>query len=240
MSASELHTTRVDLAGLMTVLGEHLYATPLVAVRELVQNAHDAVSRRRLEAHYEGPMGIRVRVDVARGVLRVEDDGAGLTRDEVVDFLATVGAGYTRLLRERTGSEDLVGYFGLGFLSAFVVSEHVEVRTTSYQSPDASWRYRSRDGQRYTLERAEGGRVGTVVELALKERFRALLSLDELGAVLRRYCALLSVPVHLGDEPAAINDEPPPWRSGETHPARLAAARRRFAARFERQFEFIS
>ncbi len=237
MNDTELHTTRVDLAGLMTVLGEHLYSTPLVAVRELVQNAHDAITRRRVEEAPDVVAGIRVRVDVARGTLRVEDDGAGLTRDEVVAYLATVGAGYTRILRERTQRDDLIGYFGLGLLSAFVVSDAVEVRTASYQTPGEALRYRSRDGQRYTLEAIEGPRVGTVVELTLKERFRPLLSYDELGAVLRRYCALLSVPVHLGDDATAINDEPPPWRSDESHPARLAAARRRFAARFERSFE---
>jgi molecular chaperone HtpG len=76
-----------------------------------------------------------------------------------------------------------------------------------------------------------------VVELTLKDRFRTLLDLDALGTVLRRYCALLSVPVFLGDDPVAVNADEPPWRSDDTHPTRVAAARRRFAARFEHTFE---
>jgi molecular chaperone HtpG len=70
---SEVRTTQVDLSGLMTVLGEHLYSTPTVALRELVQNAHDAITRRRLEAP-QSPAAprIEVRLDRARGTLTVQ------------------------------------------------------------------------------------------------------------------------------------------------------------------------
>lgn len=237
MNELELHATRVDLTGLMTVLGAHLYSTPVVAMRELVQNAHDAITRRRIEDAEPFDARVRVRVDADAGTLTVEDNGAGLTRDEIVAYLATVGAGYTRLLRQRTQRDDLIGFFGLGLLSAFVVSDLVEVHTASYQTPAEAWRYRSHDGQRYTLEARAAEVVGTRVVLTLKEKFRGLLDGRELEALLMRYCALLPLPVHLGDATTPVNDEAPPWRSGETHPARLLAARRRFAARFERAFE---
>lgn len=120
----EVHATRVDLSGLMTVLGEHLYSTPVVAVRELVQNAHDSCVRRRIEAGPTTDLAkIIVRVDPVAGTLSVEDTGAGLTRDEIIEYLATVGTGYTRKLRETAQADDLIGMFGLGFLSAFVVSD---------------------------------------------------------------------------------------------------------------------
>src|SRR5262245_55304864 len=109
-TSAELRATQVDLAGLMRVLGENLYSTPMVALRELVQNAHDACVRRQVEAP-EGapPPSIRVRVDAGAGHLTVEDNGAGLTREEILAYLATVGAGYTRILRGVTASEDLIG-----------------------------------------------------------------------------------------------------------------------------------
>lgn len=237
MSDVEFRTTQVDLNGLMTVLGEHLYSTPTVAVRELVQNAHDAIHRRRIESAEPFSPRIVVRADRERGTLTILDNGAGLTRDEIIAFLATVGAGYTRTLRAKRPSDELIGYFGLGFLSAFVVSERIEVRTTSYQRPHEGWLYRSRDGERYSLEPCDPGPVGSTVELLLAPRFRPLLEGVELRALLERYCALLPLPVYVGSEPAAVNAEPPPWRSPSLDVHRLAAARRTFAARFERRFE---
>lgn len=236
----EVRTTQVDLSGLMTVLGEHLYSTPVVAVRELVQNAHDSCVRRRMEAGpaaLPGAERIVVRGDATAGTLSVEDTGAGLTHDEIVSYLATVGAGYTRKLREQTKSDDLIGMFGLGFLSAFVVSERITVVTTSYQEPERGWQYQSKSGERYTLEPAPARPVGTVVELVLKDKFKQLADPKVLSSVLARYCALLHVPVFVGDEPLAVNAEPPPWRKPvDQHPVRAKKERLEFAARFERRF----
>ena len=110
---SELHSASVDLAGLLTVLGENLYSTPDVALRELVQNAHDSCNRRRIE---QGPFEPRIDLATNNGKLTVSDNGSGLTHQEIIDYLATVGAGYTRLLKNAGKSEDLIGQFGLGFL----------------------------------------------------------------------------------------------------------------------------
>jgi len=236
----EVHTTRVDLSGLMTVLGEHLYSTPIVAIRELVQNAHDSCVRRRIEDQEPFVAKIIVRGDANEGTLTVEDTGAGLTHDEIVQYLATVGAGYTRKLRESTGSDELIGLFGLGFLSAFVVSDRTSVLTTSYKEPTLGWHYQSKSGERYTLEPAPARTVGTVVQLHLKEKFKKLGDPEVLRSILSRYCALLPVTVFAGDDSAAVNAEPPPWReTGEQHPVRARRARLDFAARFERRFSPI-
>lgn len=236
----EVRTTQVDLSGLMTVLGEHLYSTPVVAVRELVQNAHDSCVRRRIETGAHEGARIVVRGDATAGTLSVEDTGAGLTRDEIVAYLATVGAGYTRKLREQTQSDELIGLFGLGFLSAFVVSEKISVVTTSYQEPDKGWHYQSKSGERYTLEPIAARPVGTIVELTLKEKFKQLADPEVLASVLSRYCALLHVPVFVGDAAVAVNAEPPPWRKqAEQHPVRARKERFEFASRFERRFSPI-
>ena len=243
-----LHTTRVDLSGLMTVLGNNLYSTPLVAVRELVQNAHDACVRRRIEAPGKetGTEGaIYVRVDGATGTLIVEDRGAGLTESEIVRYLATVGTGMTRELRSRPTSNDasledpssdLIGMFGLGFLSAFVVGDRVVVTTTSYQTPEEGHRYQSVTGETYTLEKCPPRAIGTVVEIRLKASFRALAEEDALRGVLEKYCALLTIPVFVGDNSVAINAEKPPWRIEETNPLRTRKLRFAFAERMEKRF----
>ncbi|MGW2400944.1 ATP-binding protein [Kitasatospora sp. NPDC001664] len=234
-----LRTTEVDLGGLVGVLATHLYSTPLVALRELVQNAHDSHTRRSLEAP-GSTVGavIRVGADPARRTIRIEDSGAGLTEPEIHAYLATVGSGYTRLLRELTGSQELIGAFGLGFLSAFSIADEVTVTTTSHREPGVGHRYSSRGGEQYAVEPV-GPRAapGTLVELLLKPEHAALADEYTLREVLTRYCVLLPVPVLVGDDPNPVNDLPVPWRperplpDGESETARL-----HFAAGFGRRF----
>jgi molecular chaperone HtpG len=244
-----LHKTRVDLEGLMKVLGDHLYSTPMVAVRELVQNAHDSCERRRLESDAPFEPRIVVIADPGQKTLTIEDTGAGLTDDEIQRYLATVGSGYTRTLRQRDASNtSLIGYFGLGFLSAFVVSETAEVWTCSYQQPEQAWRFVSRDGQTYSLEPGPARPIGTRVTLHLREQHLSLANPLAVKRLLSRYACLLAHPIHCPLDPASaeregvigepVNAEPPPWRD----PRELPAVRQRklafeFAARFETEFE---
>lgn len=232
---ASLRATRVDLRGLMRVLGENLYSTPQVAIRELVQNAHDSIERRRLEAADDFAPDIRVSADPAARTLTIEDTGAGLTREEVEQYLATVGAGYTRLLRDRSGDDQLIGYFGLGFLSAFVVSDKTEVWTCSYKEPDSAWLFSSRSGDSYVLEAAPPREVGTRVTLRLSARFSELSNEAVVRRLLERYCCLLQHPVSCNSGPP-VNAEPPPWRTGSTG-ARASRAALELAARFDDSFD---
>ncbi|MFI9157051.1 ATP-binding protein [Kitasatospora aureofaciens] len=235
--AENLRTTEVDLGGLVNVLASHLYSTPLVALRELVQNAHDSHTRRLLE----DPDGehrplIRVRADAARRTVAIEDTGAGLTEPEIHAYLATVGTGYTRMLRDLTGNQELIGAFGLGFLSAFSVADEVTVTTTSHREPQLGHRYRSRGGEHYQVEPVPARpQPGTVVELALKAEHAHLADEHALREVLGRYCVLLPIPVFVGEDEQPVNAVQVPWRqqvAGDRH-----AARMRFATAFGRRFE---
>lgn len=236
---AEFRSTEVDLGGLMRVLGEALYSTPHVAIRELVQNGHDSLERRRLEDRSPERALIRLTTNAELGQLRIEDNGAGLTDVEIHKYLATVGAGYTRTLRDQGESSSLIGYFGLGFLSAFVVSEKTEVWTCSYQTPDRAWLFTSRSGETYSVAPADARPVGTCVTLHLREAFRELASSRELRALATRYCRLLKLAVEV--DGVVVNPEPPPWRQ----PAETSALRRRklaleLATSLERQFEPIT
>lgn len=210
-STPTVSRTKVDLSGLMKVLGEHLYSTPMVALRELVQNAHDSCHRRRLESGEPFEPCIVVRANPARKTLSIEDNGAGLTSDEIERYLATVGAGYTRTLRDSGVEAELIGYFGLGFLSAFVVAERVDVHTCSYAEPDRAWLFSSRAGQTYVIREAAARPVGTEVTLHLSDRFSELTDLAAIRPLLERYCCLLEFPVHCGPR-GRVNDIVPPWR----------------------------
>ncbi len=239
------YSTEVNLNGLIEVLSKHLYSTPVVAVRELVQNGHDAIVRRRIEQP-DAPKdnAIRVVADVAKSTITISDTGAGLTESEIHGFLATVGVGYTRMLRQQDDSTGLIGMFGLGFLSAFVLAKEVTVLTTSWQTPDQSWKYHSTDGQKYTVTPHQSSETGTQVILTLKEEYSHLASNNLLNRVLSRYCILLHEPVYVGDASEPVNKLQPPWREvapeGVTmHRALVQRKNLAFAAQFESSFEPI-
>ncbi|MDO5768122.1 MAG: ATP-binding protein, partial [Psychrobacter sp.] len=275
-NTTALRQAGVDLNGLMSVLSRHLYSTPTVALRELVQNAHDSIVRRRLEQpSWDKPSRISIIPDAKRQQLRIIDTGAGLTEEEIHKYLATVGVGYTRQLRQKDGSESgqdqtgLIGMFGLGFLSAFVLAKRVVVSTTSYQSPNLGCRYVSTDAEHYAVSHIDPRPVGTEVLLELNDEFYELLDAKHLRKVLSHYCALLIEPIYVFDSlesfnqidlendresnlktdtternpsAIAINPEPPPWRRTDHQTLHPAAARKQalaFASRFEKNFEPI-
>ncbi len=237
----ELLRTQVDLGGLMRVLGNNLYSTPHVAIRELVQNAHDSCVRRQIEDGDTFEPAIVVTPDPHARTLTITDTGAGLTREEIVKYLATVGAGYTGKLRaEGKGDDALIGAFGLGFLSAFVVSDRVDLFTTSYQEPDQGWHFQSRGGERYQLGPSAPGPVGTRVVLHLGESFATLANPEIVTKLLERYCCLLTFPVHPGKlDKDPVNRPSPPWRRSGDSPLRKRRMNLDFAKRFELRFEPI-
>lgn len=233
--ASELIQTRVDFAALLSVLGSNLYSTPTVVFRELIQNAHDSIVRRMLEADADFRPSIQIASDRDEGVLEITDTGAGLTRQEIIDYLATIGGGYTRQLRASTRHAELIGQFGLGFLTALVAGERVVVTTTSFQEPDAGWRFVSRGGQTFHVDAVPARPIGTTVAVKLKPEFRGLLEPPELNRVVRRYCSLLHYPIHIGDSRTPIN-RTPPWRRETVDTAELIS----FASELEADNEAIA
>ncbi|ELY2509389.1 ATP-binding protein [Cronobacter sakazakii] len=236
------HETPVNLPGLMQVLSKHLYSTPMVAIRELVQNAHDAIVRRRLEEGATGQLAeIRVTGDTQTRTIVIHDTGSGLTEQEIHDFLATVGVGYTRHLRQQDDETGLIGMFGLGFLSAFVLAERVTVHTTSWKTPDEGWLYASASGETYSVTPASPREPGTTVTLHLKDEFLYLANNKLLSDVLGRYCILMKEPLFVGEEQTAVNHLTPPWRVTSQdgvalHPALRQKQNIEFASRFERAF----
>ncbi|MEM7217819.1 MAG: ATP-binding protein [Pseudomonadota bacterium] len=234
----DIRSTQVNLTGLLDVLGGALYSTPNVAVRELVQNAHDSCVRRRLESGEPFDPRITVSVNTQLNQLIIEDAGAGLTEQEVEEYLATVGVGYTRRIRQTTDSQELIGRFGLGFLSAFFVADQVEVWTCSYQQPDSACRYISKGGERYQLRKAADRAVGTSVLLQLRPDFERLADSAYVYGLLSKYCALLDVPVWMGDAP--INDLSPPWReSVEPDSPRYRRLAGQLVQKFEQNFDAL-
>src|SRR3954471_20995429 len=118
------HTFQVDLRGLVDLLSHHLYSSPKVYLRELLQNAVDAITARRAE---EPDAPAQVRLYAEAGSLRVEDTGVGLSESDVHTLLATIGRSSKRAEGLQEVRADFLGQFGIGLLACFVVAERIRV-----------------------------------------------------------------------------------------------------------------
>lgn len=184
-----------------------------VFLRELVSNASDALEKKRFEAVQEGkdPGELRVTLtpDSDAGTLTIEDNGIGMARDEVEANLGTIAKSGTRAFLERAGEQGtaearrLIGDFGVGFYSAFLVADEVSVVTRKEGEEPLKWRSRAHGG--YTLRRAtdeemSGLERGTRVELKLKEEARNFATKDSVKNALQKYSSFVPHPVMMGEE----------------------------------------
>lgn len=211
----------LHLPGLLKILAEHLYSTRIVGVRELIQNAHDSCTRRAVED--TGVKGYKPRIDFTidrpNGTLIIRDNGSGLTDDEIRSYLATIGRSYTSELSEKLSvlsaaeAASLIGQFGMGFLSAFMLASEVTVTTQSYQTPGQAWRWFSSGDEFYDLQPAASGEIGTTITLKLKPAASFLLQKQVLIDAIIKYADFLSIPIYLDAEPAPINIRQPPWQA---------------------------
>lgn len=237
---AEIHNTKVNLSGLLEVLGKNLYSTPFVALRELVQNAHDACSRRKIESSDPFQPKIHIEIKYSDKQIIITDNGAGLTDSEIDEHLATIGSGYTRLLRQHTDSQNMIGYFGLGFLTAYVLADKVEMVTTSYQAPNLGWHFISSGGQRYSIQPCAARDVGSQIILKLNKDYYSLLEFDLLESLLRKYCGLLEIPIFLNHAESPSNDLKAPWKNSVTSPIKYKKDLIAFAQIFETNYEVLA
>lgn len=216
------HSFQVDLRGMVDLLSHHLYSSPRVFIRELMQNAVDAITARRLL-----DPGAPGKVTIHTGdTLTVTDTGIGLTEEEVHRFLATIGHSSKRdesgLLQARS---DFVGQFGIGLLACFVVADEITVVTRSAKDPKApavEWRGRS-DG-RYsvrTLPAAARQEPGTTVTLVPRDGAEEWFGVARLAELAKHYGSLLRYEVTVAGNdgiPVRITDTPAVWDRGYGSP----------------------
>jgi molecular chaperone HtpG len=223
---SDRQRFNLHLPGLLKVLAEHLYSSKKVGVRELIQNAHDSCVRRKIEVteqHYRPR--IDISVDPKRRTLTIRDNGNGLTAEEIATYLSTIGRGYTRELRERLAlcspeeAAELIGQFGLGFLSAFLLASEVTLVTRSVTGGPAL-RWFSTGDEHYELQPGQREQVGTTVELKVKPAASFILNEQTLSETVRTYADFLPTPIYVGDDDQPVNLMVQPWESDD--PARAA------------------
>lgn len=227
-----------DIAWLFDFVQKDLYREDWqVAPRELVQNAHDAIRRRRtLEPDCPGEITVTVgpAPNGASQLLTVTDTGIGMTEDELLAYVNRIGASGTRVARAeavaRGGRDaDFKGMFGVGLLSTLPLSRSVEIATRKVGSMQAA-RWVNQGTIRSEIGPAERATVGTTVTMTLKDEF-SFLDEERLYDCLRRYCSLLEEPVRLNGRPV---NQSVPWRTSRVGQPNEREYRRFFDHNFSR------
>ncbi len=212
-ATTETRKFEAEVAQVLHLVTHSLYSHKEIFLRELVSNASDACDKLRFEsiAHPQwvsddSELRIDISIDKEARTLSVHDNGIGMTRDELVANLGTIASSGTRRYLESLAAETktdsrLIGQFGVGFYSAFVVADKVTVtsrRAGSEASAGVRW---ESDGKgEYTLDAADGGRRGTTVTLHLKEDESEFLEAWKVRSLVSRYSEHIGFPIRMPKE----------------------------------------
>jgi molecular chaperone HtpG len=210
----EKHGFQAEVKQLLQLMIHSLYSNKEIFLRELISNASDAADKLRFEAIatpdlYESDSDLKVRIDVAKDArtLTITDNGIGMSREEVIANIGTIAKSGTREFFSRlTGDQQkdahLIGQFGVGFYSAFIVADKVTLTTRrAGASADSAIRWESAADGEYTLEALEGAPRGTSITLHLKEDAAEFLEPWRLKAVIRKYSDHIQLPIVMKGEP---------------------------------------
>ena len=208
---------KVDIAGVIEIMGTSLYSHPNTPVRELLQNAHDAIMRRRArDLSYHGR--IDVLQDASARTLTFIDDGIGLSVNEAEDYLGTLGIGITGLIKKgatdafdismhsnKRDGGNLIGQFGIGLFSAFMLADKIVVESLRFEGEEAV-RWEAGAGTDIELSTSERTTVGTSVTLFLKPNYAVFADDAELlESGVKQYADFLPIPIHLNHASARSN-----------------------------------
>lgn len=234
--APEKMEFQTEVKQLLHLMIHALYSNKEIFLRELVSNASDAIDKARFESLTNaGILGsdttfrIRLEADKDAGILRISDNGIGMNREEIIRNIGTIAnSGTKKFLESLTGDQkkdaNLIGQFGVGFYSAFMVADKVTL-TTRRLGEDSAWRWESSGDGSFTLGEAEKTDRGTVLELHLKDDEKEFLDEWRLRGIIKKYSEYIPHPIVLagvkpgekeGDASVAteetLNEKAPLWR----------------------------
>lgn len=223
--APQQYTFKAETKQLLNILIHSLYKDREVFLRELLSNASDALNRLRfemvtnqniLDSNVE--LQIRIKTDKDARMLIIQDTGIGMTKDEVIENLGTIAQSGARKFLDATKDKkvdftQVIGQFGVGFYSVFMVAEWVRVTSRSFR-PDAnavSWYATGEDN--YEVSEADMSERGTRIEIKLKEDAAEFAEEFRLKNIIHKHSDYIGFPIYMGDGTEAVNKQTSLWRT---------------------------
>ncbi|KAJ1771367.1 hypothetical protein EV179_000429 [Coemansia sp. RSA 487] len=211
---SEKHEFKAETKKLLHIVAHSLYSQREVFVRELVSNASDALEKLRHlqvtshDASSGAPMEIRINVDADKKTLEFSDSGIGMTEDELKQNLGTIARSgskaYIENMENSADSKDaantIVGQFGVGFYSAFMVGDDLTVYTRSATPGSQGYCWKSDGLGSYTISKAENVPIGTKIVIGIRDDAKEFLDADTLKGVIKKYSNFVGFPISVNGE----------------------------------------
>ncbi len=223
----------VSTSNIFPIIKKFLYSDHEIFVREIVSNAVDATQKMKTLADvgdYQGELGdlsVRVAIDKEKRTLTVSDRGIGMTAEEVDKYINQIALSSANdfLDQYKENANAIIGHFGLGFYSSFMVSKRVEIITKSYREEAPAVKWACDGSPEFTMEEVEKLGRGTDIVLHIDEEHEEYLEETKIEALLNKYCKFLPVPIVFGkkkewkegkmvntDEDNVINHTEPLWK----------------------------
>lgn len=228
------HKFQVNLSGIIDILSNHLYATPSVFIRELLQNSVDAIRARQLHhvssvSHFEPVIELTLTRDAdGRSVLEFSDNGIGLTKQNIHDFLATIGnSSKSAINAESLGQQDFIGHFGIGLLSCFLVSDEIHLVTQHVNADEPPYEWVGLPDGTYQINPINDAleqprQPGTKVRLVAKPVAEEYFDFGKIAELVTQYGGLLPFPIWLQQSAAGsaenrqcFTQEALPWTQNQ-------------------------
>ena len=219
-SKTETRGFETEAKQLLHLMINSLYSNKEIFLRELISNASDAVDKLRFETlsnpellEEDAELKVQIDIDEKKRTITIADNGIGMTRDEVIDNLGTIAkSGTVQFLESLTGDQQkdsqLIGRFGVGFYSAFIVADEVEVLTRKAGTdPDQATLWKSKGEAEYSIAEASKEQRGTTVILHLKKAEKEFAENFRLRNIVKKYSDHISIPVLMEKQDFSVPDE---------------------------------
>ncbi|EMF4353248.1 molecular chaperone HtpG [Providencia rettgeri] len=213
MKGQETRGFQSEVKQLLQLMIHFLYSNKEIFLRELISNASDAADKLRFRAlskpelyENDGELRVRISADKDQGTLTISDNGIGMSREEVIDNLGTIAKSGTKAFLESLGTDQakdsqMIGQFGVGFYSAFIVADKVTVRSRAAGAPaDEGVFWESAGEGEYTIADIEKAERGTEITLHLRDDEKEFLDNWRLRSVISKYSDHIALPVEIEDK----------------------------------------
>ncbi len=219
----------INSENIFPIIKKWMYSDHDIFVRELISNGCDAITKLKkldMMGEYQMPddykPSIQVVVNPEEKTMKFIDTGLGMTAEEVEEYITQIAfSGATEFLekyKDKTTEDDMIGHFGLGFYSAFMVADEVQIDTLSYKEGATPVHWTCDGGTEYDMEDGNKTTVGTEITLFLNEDSLEFANEYRVREVIEKYCSFMPVPIYLSkenaeqeEEPVALNDTTPLW-----------------------------
>ena len=205
---------RIASENMMPIIKKWLYSEKDIFLREIVANAQDAITKHKKlvdlgEAAAEEQYRVTVTTDAKAGTLTVEDNGIGMTEEEVEKYITQIafsGAADFVDKYEKAGGDGIIGHFGLGFYSAYMVSEDIEIYTKSYRDGATGVHWQSDGNSTYTIGDCDKETRGTKIVMHIAKDEKEFLKAEKIRELLHKYCSFMPYEIYLN--PTGKDDKP--------------------------------